>query len=389
MTAAAPVRLFVLMRPFGRGGAVRSTTILLHGLDRRAFEPTVGLLGQRAVAVMAESIGDGTPLLDLGWRRRRDLPAAIWRVARYFDSQRPDVAVGVGTYSNTVLLAARQISRHRPAVIVRETLDPTLLGRGRRLGWLRLAARRLYGGADAVVTPSAGMQRSVSRHFRLPVEAVRHLYNGYDPALDLPVREDAPAPHAWLGGDVPTILYVGRLVDRKGVDHLIEAVGSVRRDTPARLLVLGEGPDRERLEALVRRLGLDDAVRFEGYVASPYAYMRAADVVAVPSLTESFGNTLVEAIRCGAAVVASDCDYGPREILDADSGILVPPADTAALAEAIRSVIRDPGLAARLRSGARDRARLFSPASMVCGYEALFREVAPARTAGSGLERRR
>ena len=111
----------------------------------------------------------------------------------------------------------------------------------------------------------------------------------------------------------------------------------------ARLVLLGEGPERGRLEALTATLGLEDCVCFAGRQTNPYAWMARASALVLSSRCEGFGSVLAEAMACGTNVVATDCRSGPREILEGGRwGRLVPVGDVLALARAMRDALLDP-----------------------------------------------
>ena len=132
------------------------------------------------------------------------------------------------------------------------------------------------------------------------------------------------------------ILGVGRLTQAKDFPTLIRAFALVRKKRAARLMILGEGEERPKLEALVRELGLEREVTLPGFVDNPYKYMKRAAVFVLSSKWEGFGNVLVEAMALGTPVVSTDCPSGPAEILENGRwGRLVPVGDVYALAEAI------------------------------------------------------
>ena len=136
----------------------------------------------------------------------------------------------------------------------------------------------------------------------------------------------------------------GRLTPQKDFPPLLRAFCLVRKEIPgAKLIILGEGRERLRLEQLAAELGLPGSAQFPGFVLNPFAFMARAAVFVLSSRWEGFGNVLVEAMACGTPVVSTDCPSGPSEILDGGTfGRLVPPGDAAALAEAILSELRSP-----------------------------------------------
>ncbi len=169
---------------------------------------------------------------------------------------------------------------------------------------------------------------------------------------------------AIAGPSHPHILGVGRLVPLKRFDRLIRSFA--RLDHPeARLTILGDGPERATLQALVATLGLGDRVALVGWTAEPAAYYAAATCFVLCSARESFSNVVVEALGHGLPVVATDCG-GPREILaDGAFGRLVPVDDEAALTDAIRATLADPGDPALRRA----RAAAFSSEAALDAYE--------------------
>jgi glycosyltransferase involved in cell wall biosynthesis len=131
-------------------------------------------------------------------------------------------------------------------------------------------------------------------------------------------------------------LAVGRLGRVKDYPTLIRAFAKLRENREVRLVILGEGNERSRLESLVRELKLQDCVKMPGYVSNPFAYMARASLFALTSLREGLSNVLVEALYCGCPAVATDCPVGPREVLrGGEYGRLVPVGDDNALAQAM------------------------------------------------------
>jgi phosphatidylinositol alpha-mannosyltransferase len=186
------------------------------------------------------------------------------------------------------------------------------------------------------IAVSDAARRTVADHFPGDYDIVP---NGID--VDR-FRAERPRPALVAPGRLH-VLYVGRLEPRKGVDVLVRAMGVVRQRLPqARLLVVGDGPERAMLTTLAREMGIDAV--FAGRVDDDDlpAYFQWSDIVASPALGgESFGIVLLEAMACGVPIVASRIDGYVGFAGHVGAGPLVPPGDVAALADALLSLLTD------------------------------------------------
>ena len=168
----------------------------------------------------------------------------------------------------------------------------------------------------------------------------------------------ATLDHPWFApGSPPVLLSVGRLARQKDFPTLLNAFARVRDTFPVRLLILGEGRQRARLEALVLSLGIAGDVAFPGFTMNPFPYMSQAAAFVLSSAWEGAPGALIEAMACGCPVVSTDCPSGPAEILaDGQYGPLVPVGDDRALADAIVTVLEKRPDPERLQT----RASMFS-----------------------------
>jgi glycosyltransferase involved in cell wall biosynthesis len=157
---------------------------------------------------------------------------------------------------------------------------------------------------------------------------------------DLAERARDDVGHPWLEDGVPVFVAAGRLRPQKDFPLLLRAFAKVRAERPVRLIILGEGPDRPGLEQLVAELGIGADVDLPGAVTNPYAYMSRAVAFVLSSRWEGLPTVLVEALGCGAQVIATDCPSGPDEILAGGRyGTLIPVGDLGALVAAMRRVL--------------------------------------------------
>jgi len=223
------------------------------------------------------------------------------------------------------------------------------------LGYDRTLGRALLRRADvltAVSRAAAGFVERVSgrRADVLYTGVAEEELDGVEPNTELAARF----------GERPLLAFAGRLLTSKGVDDLVEALGRLER-SDAVLVVVGDGPERSRLEAVAAPLG--DRVAFLG--ALPHretvAVLKAADLVVNPSLTEGLPTAVVEAALCRRAVVATDVGGTAEALAEGEGGVLVAPRDPAALSEALDRLLGDPEERRRLGERAREGAlRRFS-----------------------------
>ncbi|MFC1505412.1 glycosyltransferase, partial [Thermodesulfobacteriota bacterium] len=238
-----------------------------------------------------------------------------------------------GIMAAMVIRLVRRPIKH----VVAEHTFPTQL-RGRLL---RAMLGLAYRYADSVVVPSAAVAADVALLAAMDQGDITILDN---PLIDPQDLENAQrhAPHPWLAPDGPqTVVAAGRLVPLKGYLCLIKAVALM--PPPTRLLIVGEGPCRDELAALIADLQLQDRVTLAGAVPSALPFIAHASAVVISSHYEGFGNTIIEAMACGVPVVSTECSAAPRLLLDyGRRGRLVPVDDPVAMAKALTQTLSNP-----------------------------------------------
>ena len=249
------------------------------------------------------------------------------------------------------------LARTRTRLIVVER-NQYSLNRTMKRGLVRLSyglVPWLYRKADLIGAVSSGVRDDIAAAVGLPAARVALLHNPVSTDR-LPEQMAAPIDHPWFGGtNAPVILGVGRFSAQKNFQLLLRAFAALRRERPARLILLGDGELRPELEALARTLGIGDDIEMPGFDPNPFRFMARAGVYVLSSDWEGLPTALIEAMACGCPVVATDCLGGPREILfDGKLGRIVPRADVDALAAAISATLDAPGDAAARIERARD-----------------------------------
>ena len=336
--------VLVLLQNLAGGGAERVLLSLATGLSRSAM--SVQLLLVRAEGAYLDQVPSQLEWSSLGRARTRQvLPALVRRLRR----QRPRWLVTGLTHVNLVGIAARQLALCGTRALITEHNRIEARGQVPGGAWARRLMPLLYPLADEIVAVSWGVGADVARTARVSPDRVRVVYNPIVSKRIAALAGQGP-PHPWVaGGGPPVIIGIGRLVPQKDFATLLHAFALVRVYRPTRLVILGEGPERDRLMLLAKELGIENDVLLPGFVTNSFAWLGRASLFVLSSAWEGLPTVLVEALACGTPVVATDCPHGPRAILeDGDLGPLVPVGDTGKMAEAMRRMLDAPTERSRL-----------------------------------------
>jgi len=306
---------------------------------------------------------------------------AVRGLARHLRARRVRIVHCFDFYSNLLGVAAGRLAR-----------VPVVIASQRDLGNLRpWHQQRLHtamlGMATHVLVNSEAIAERLERTRAARAGRVSVILNGVD------LARFAPADRAVSQPGAPVVVTLANLRPEKGLHQLVDAAHLVRQRLPAvRFEIWGEGVLRPALEEQVRRKALTETVRFQGTTREPQDVLRRCDVFVLPSLSEACSNVLMEALATGLPVVATRVGGNPGLVEDGRSGLLVPPGNPAALAEAIVQILQDQVVAARLAVGARARAvDQFAMSRMLERLQSFYRRVLgpilPA-TADAGLASR-
>jgi len=352
------------------GGAEKRTLALLAHLDRRAFAPS--LIVQHGDGPLWQELPPDVPLIDLNTARMRfvipEMRAALRKI-------QPDIVFALIEHTCIAVAMAARAEKLRSHLIfsIRSNIS-------RSLGSMSLPMRLTYRAAFKRYFPDAAAIVAVSRgageQFARLTPAIRERIVVLPSPVVAPglVEESRIAPdHLWARSEAPYILACGRLVAEKGFATLGRAFSRVRSRHNVRLLILGEGPQRKPLEALVKRLHLRGAVAMPGHVGTPYRFMGAAAAFVLSSRWEGMPGVLIEAMACGTPVVATDCRFGPGELIeDGQNGLLARPDDVNSLEEQIERILADRSFAARLGAAGQASMVRYSEAAACAAHEDLF-----------------
>lgn len=252
---------------------------------------------------------------------------------------KPDVLIGYWVYPDgyAALHAARKLGV--PAVIGALGSDIHL-----QKGVSARLSRTTLQQADAVIAVSEAMRQSVIHEYGATAERVHTIVNGFNTGVFFAQPQAGVRAKLGVAADAKLIIYVGRLIEAKGLRELITAFAPVAAsDANARLVLVGNGPFKDALTAEVAKHGLEQRVTFTGGLEPRLVadWIGAADLLTLPSWSEGYPNVLVEALACGRPVVATRVG-GIPEIINASNGVLVPARDANALGTALKDTLQRP-----------------------------------------------
>jgi len=332
--------LAVLVSFSGQGGVERSFALLVNAMVDLGIRVDLLLIKRSSPHLALVS-----PRVNCIALKYQHAAACSGEVARYLSKSQPDAFL---VAKHRAIVAAAKATRkagyHRPAVgVIGINASASIAAKHwpQRFLW-RLNMRRYYPRITRFIAVSDGVNADLCELARLPKSQVVTVRN---PVIDSSLRALAKesVDHPWVNdNNGPVIVSVGRLSHSKDYPTLVRAM-SLLNNRAARLVILGEGRDRPKLQQLISELHLEDRVHMPGFVDNPFSWMRASQVFALSSVIEGSGNVLVEAMALGTPVVTTDCPSGPAEIVDGGRhGHLVVMRDPTALAAALDEALTQP-----------------------------------------------
>jgi len=359
------------------GGAERVSVQILNHLDRLKYTLCLALFKKEGpylsslnkdVAVY-ELSGCRTGFKKIFYSRKpiRNLIRAI----------KPDLIVAHVMTTNIIVMLAVITLKNRPPIIICEHNNTYLtlqnVNSFFRATFLKFCVRICYRWASKIIAVSEGIKQSLVNNFGIDKDNIAVIHNPIDikeiiDSLHMikfyKMQKDKSKKH---------IVAMGRLTKQKAFSDLITAFGNVLNDIPARLTILGEGELRPELEKQISEANLEDHVDLPGFINNPWHIIKSADLFILSSHWEGFGNVIVEAMACGTAVIATDCNYGPSEIIEeGKEGLLVPVGDVVSMQKAIIYLLKDDLRREQIVKAAKIKAQKFETVTVTKKYQTVF-----------------
>lgn len=378
-SSAGAMKICVISPRYSLTGVALAQIRLARALAERGHDVDMifGCLDQDLLipGTMALPHVPGVTMID--WKRQK-VRGMFVPLCRYLRQVRPDAVFAAEDHLTDLCLAAAIVTGSKAKITGSSRVFPfDQVGHTGPYSrqkftkrWLfKLMTQALMRRADGMTCVSEDMATAYHQLFGNDRHTAVHNIIVDEPSK---LRMAEPVEHPWFAepAEIPLVISAGTLTLRKGFVDLVRAVKALHdRGRPVRLAILGEGPMRSELEALVESLGLAEFTWLPGRIANPLKYFARSPVFVLSSYSEGLPNVLVEAMMCGCVPVATDCPTGPREVLqDGKYGFLVPMHDPEAMATAIGQALDTPIPAAVLDEGIRS----FEPQAVIDRHFAIL-----------------
>lgn len=359
---------------FGSGGAERTTLNICNYLARsRRYKIFLLVGGQQENCAYLKQLDSNVEVVFLS----RGLPVILSKLIISLRRIRPDILFTTLRWSNVIGCFIKLFVGGGIKLVVRET-NPLRLSIAHHNKFRRfftlLLIKALYTKADKIVSLSKGVASEILKMTNVPVSKLEVIYNSVDIAQIKHMMEKEDSTVGFRS-DCKNIIAIGSFSQQKGFKYLFEAIKILTTEFKRKvnLIILGDGNLRSEFEQYVVENGLERSVCLPGVVQNPFLYLSRSDIFVLSSEYEGFGNVIIEAMVCGVPVIATNCPYGPREIItDGYDGILIKTKSSIEIVLGIMHLLDDKKLCRKIRINAFKRIQDFSIEKIGLKYVALF-----------------
>lgn len=366
--------VLLVCKNFQLGGSQKQIILLANGLLKNGFKPIICVfkntgelkieLNQNIEIYELENFVPDKP------NKTISTIIATVKLLRLIYKTRPDIIYSRHWQTKIPSSIAGRITKTKTVLVdVNNPLEEMYKKKSKIISYI--LRRCSYNLSKNVIAVSKDLSSEVKKYYKLNFN-VDTIYNCID--LDyIKEKSSETVEHHWFNDPTPIIVSIGRLVPQKGFEYLIKAIKIVNNSMQVRLLLIGDGNEKKSIINLSKELLIEDKVDLIGFKSNPYPYLKNADLFVLSSNFEGFGIVLIEAMAVGLPVISTDCEYGPKEIInDYQNGILVSKKSPEIIADKIIEILKNDELRSNLSKYAIERSKYFSRDKMVKRYVEYF-----------------
>jgi glycosyltransferase involved in cell wall biosynthesis len=333
------MKIAFIIPSFEGGGAERVMINIANGFASKGIEVYLAVLNHHGV--YQKEVSDNIQIIDINSNR------AIFSfnaINAFINKKTPQIVYSTIGHINILLLIIRLLNRRNDyKVIIRESNTSSQLAKNNsyfKILLVDILRRIFYPTADLIIAPSKGVAIDLKDNYKINIKKIEVVNNPIDYNWLLSLSEK-PLNDSYLKQSASKfIIGVGALTKQKDFETLIKAFAIVKKTHNCKLIILGEGPERQTLENLINELNLEEHVHMPGFVKNPFNYLKASDVFVLSSLYEGLPNVLIQAMLLELPCISTNCKSGPKEILkDGEYGQLVEVGDHLEISKAILNVL--------------------------------------------------
>ena len=361
-------KLMFVITSMAGGGAEKVVVDIVNFLDPDKYDISLALFEKKGPYL--NYLPKYVKIYDLNKKSRCSFIKLVLHLAILFRKIKPDTVISFMNYSNLISIISKILTGRKIRLVISVHIHLSSALRHYRFAGIKnyTYRRPLFNCVNSCFVPSEGVRRDLISSFGISEDKIKVVHNPINLSRIDKLKNEK---FELLFGKY--IIAAGRLTHQKGYANLIRAYSLICDEIEEKLVILGEGEQEKELKELTKLLGIEKRVSFLGFQENPYKYMKNASSFVLSSLFESFAIVIVEAMACGTPVIATDCPSGPGEIItDGINGILVPPGDEKALADAMLGLLKKPSLMRKYSEAGIKRAENFSIEKILPEYEALF-----------------
>lgn len=286
------------------------------------------------------------------------------RIYKFIKNISPDIILSVMEYSNIYAIFTKFLFRIKIPLIISTHCNPKMVFK-KEMRYYNLLIKILYNLdlVDKIITVSRGVEYILENDYRIKKNKLKTLYNGIELAKVKEMAKENIVDYEKIfnNNQVFKFITVGRLSKEKGHRYLIEAFSKVKKDIPnSKLIIIGDGPLREELEMLIEKMSLKNDIVFLGVKKNIFKYLTKSNIFVFSSIYEALPTVLLEALACGLPIISTNCETGPKEILDNERyGLLVKVMDSQDLAEKMIFLAKNPALLKKYSKRSTQRSKFF------------------------------